>query len=511
MNISAPTLEDFREHALTLKLNLSDDELEAYRALMEPSIDLYRILDDAEDTVLHPKYPRGSVVRPDTAENPLNGWASKVEVKGADSGPLAGRTVVLKDNICLAGAPMLNGAQAMEGYVPESDATVVTRVLDAGGTIIGKAHCEYLCTSGGSHSGSWGAVRNPHKPAHSSGGSSSGCGVLVATGEADMAIGCDQGGSIRIPASYCGIVGMKPTHGLVPYTGMGAIEATMDHTGPMTKNVTDNALLLSVLAGADGLDPRQRAPIVKDYLADIEGCVKGMRIGLVTEGFTMPNAEEDISANVRKAAKEFSELGAVVEEVSIPMHAISAAVWMPITMEGAVRSMFYSHGLPTLPRSFYPVDLLDYMSEHSDILGGLPGPTKALLLLGEHMHSRYHGRYYAKAQNQVQRAIAAYDAALSNYDVLVMPTAPMKPQELPDEDASLETLSKCAFDPLINTAIFDATGHPALSMPCGMSDGLPVGLMMIGKHYDEPTIYRVARALEKHLAIDLVPGVVQEK
>ena len=189
---------------------------------------------------------------------------SRPTIKGAASGKLAGKTIALKDNICLAGVPMMNGASTLEGYTPDIDATIVTRILDAGGTIVGKTHCEYFCFSGGSHTNATGPVHNPHSMGYSAGGSSSGSGVVVATGEADMAIGGDQGGSIRIPASFCGIYGMKATHGLVPYTGVMPIEITLDHTGPMTRNVRDNALLLEVLAGADGLDPRQIAPKVAE-------------------------------------------------------------------------------------------------------------------------------------------------------------------------------------------------------------------------------------------------------
>ena len=161
----------------------------------------------------------------------------------------------MKDNICLAGVPMMNGASTLEGYVPDVDATVVQRILDAGGTIVGKSVCEYFCFSGGSHTSSSGPVHNPHRQGYSAGGSSSGSAALVAAGEVPMALGGDQGGSIRMPASFCGIYGMKPTHGLVPYTGIMPIELTIDHTGPMTATVEDNALLLEVLAGPDGLDP----------------------------------------------------------------------------------------------------------------------------------------------------------------------------------------------------------------------------------------------------------------
>src|SRR4029434_5411884 len=168
-------------------------------------------------------------------------------------------------NVCLAGVPMMNGASTLEGYVPDVDATIVTRILDAGGTIVGKVHCEYFCFSGGSHTGAAGPVHNPRRMGYSAGGSSSGSAVVVAAGEVDMALGGDQGGSIRIPSSFCWPYGMRPAHGLVPSTGIMPIELTLDHTGPMTRTVADNALLLEVIAGPDGLDPRQMGCTVDMY------------------------------------------------------------------------------------------------------------------------------------------------------------------------------------------------------------------------------------------------------
>jgi amidase len=175
----------------------------------------------------------------------------------------------------LAGVPMMNGASTLEGYTPDTDATIVTRILDGRHQSSASIHCEYFCFSGGSHTCAAGPVHNPHKMGYSAGGSSSGSAVVVATGEADMAIGGDQGGSIRIPSAFSGTYGMKGTYGLVPYTGVMPIELTIDHTGPMTANVRDNALLLEVLAGADGLDPRQ-TPKVAKYTAELDGGVKGL-------------------------------------------------------------------------------------------------------------------------------------------------------------------------------------------------------------------------------------------
>ena len=199
----------------------------------------------------------------------------KTSIKGRPGGKLAGRRIALKDNVCLAGVPMMIGADILEGYVPDVDATIVERILDAGGEIAGKAVCEYYCVSGGSHTSATGPVQNPRKPGYSAGGSSSGSAALVAAGDVDMAIGGDQAGSIRIPASHCGIVGLKPTYGLVPYTGIAPLEITLDTCGPMTADVRDNALLLEVIAGPDGIDSRQCA----SQAAALHRCARRRRQG----------------------------------------------------------------------------------------------------------------------------------------------------------------------------------------------------------------------------------------
>jgi amidase len=228
--------------------------------------------------------------------------------------------------VCLAGVPMMIGAGLLEGYVPEVDATVVERILDAGGEIAGKAVCEYYCVSGGSHTSVSGPVHNPRKRGYTTGGSSSGSAALVAAGDVDMAIGGDQAGSIRIPASHCGIVGLKPTFGLVPYTGIAPLEITLDTCGPMTANVRDNALLLEVIAGPDGIDSRQRGIPAGRYSEAIDGGVKGLRVGVLKEGFGHPNSEADVDARVREAGARLAKLGAVVEDVSVAMHGLGFAM-----------------------------------------------------------------------------------------------------------------------------------------------------------------------------------------
>src|SRR2546426_536114 len=418
MPVTRPTVAQVRALADDLGFTLSDADAQSFLGLMAGSFAAYDAVAAMPDHVPAVRYPRTPGYRPEGAENRYNAWYVKTTVKGTQTGKLAGKTIVLKDNVCLAGVPMMNGASTLEGYVPDVDATIVTRMLDAGGTIVGKAHCEYFCFSGGSHTCAAGPVHNPRKPGYSAGGSSSGSAALVAAGEVDMAIGGDQGGSIRIPASYCGIYGMKPTHGLVPYTGIMPIELTLDHAGPMTATVADNALLLEVLAGADGLDPRQYAP----------------RTAPCTEA---------------------------------------------------------------LGRGLYVTSLIDAHSAWRRRADELSDTLKLSMLLGHYFVKHHRGHFYAKAQNLSRKLRDAYDAALADFDVLVMPTLPLKATPLPPADAPREVSIQRAFEMISNTAPFDATGHPAMSVPCGQSDGLPIGLMLIGKHWEESTIYRAAHAFEQ--------------
>lgn len=497
MSIRRPTLEQMRSLVGGLHMSMGDREIMDYMSLMEATFEAYDVVAGMPDNLPQVKYPRTPGYRPPASENPMNAWYVKSEVRGAHTGPLAGRKVVLKDNVCLAGVPMMNGASTLEGYTPDVDATVVTRILDAGGTIVGKAHCEYFCLSGGSHTNATGPVHNPWKMGYIAGGSSSGSGALVGAGEVDMAIGGDQGGSIRMPASFCGAYGMKPTHGLVPYTGVMPIEPTIDHAGPITQNVRDNALLLEVIAGEDGLDPRQYAPSIDRYTEALRQGVSGMRIGIVREGFGRAESESDVDEKVRVAARRFRDLGATVEDISVPMHMQGQAIWTPIALEGLTDIMMHGNGFATGWKGLYVTSLLDYHSNWRARADELSKSLKISMFVGEYMLKHHRGHYYAKAQNLSRRLRAAYDAALGQYDLLLMPTMPMKAQPLPPSDAPLALYIQRAFEMIGNTCPFDTTGHPAMTIPCGLSEGLPIGMMLIGRHYRESTIYRAAAAFER--------------
>ena len=497
MPVKRPTLQQMRDLVSGLHMSMSDQDIQEYMGLMEGTFQAYDRVDALPDYLPTVKYPRTPGYRPSGEENRLNAWYIKTEIRGAASGPLSGKAVVLKDNICLAGVPMMNGSSTLEGYVPDIDATVVSRILDAGGTILGKAHCEYFCLSGGSHTNAKGPVHNPYRMGYIAGGSSSGCGALVGAGEVAMAIGGDQGGSIRIPAAFSGAYGMKPTHGLVPYTGIMPIEATIDHAGPITSSVADNALLLEVIAGADGLDPRQYAPRVDQYTAALGRGVQGLRIGVVKEGFGLPNSEKGVDAKVRRVAERLAKLGAVVEEISLPEHLDGTAIWTPIAMEGLQAQMMNGNGMGFNWGGLYTTSLLDRHANWRSRANELSSSLKISMFIGEYFIKHYGGRYYAKAQNLARMLRKAYDVQLATRDLLLMPTLPITAQPIPSADASISEIIQRAFEMVSNTAPFDATGHPAMSVPCGLVDGLPVGVMLIGRHWGERVIYQAAHALEQ--------------
>ena len=494
-----PTIEQLRAIGGMYGLHLSEAELEAFRRLMSASFASYHRIDQLAEPALPVRYARTGGYRPEALENPLGAWYQKCSIKGAASGPLAGKRIAIKDNVCVAGVPMMNGSSVLEGYVPDSDATIVTRILDAGGEIVGKAVCENMSFSGSSFTASTGPVQNPHRPDYSAGGSSSGSAALVVSGACDMAIGGDQGGSITIPSCWCGAYGLKPTYGLVPYTGIFPIELTLDHTGPIAASAADVALLLEVIAGEDGLDPRQNGVRPQAYTSALRGDTAGVRIGIVSEGFDWPEfSERDVDEMVEAAARRFSETGSQVDTLSIPMHRDGKHIWQAIMTEGAAALMVRGNALGTNWKGHYTTSLLHAyararVSEADDFFETLKFTT----LLGHYMHERYHGRYYAKAQNLARVLARAYDDALQTVDLLVMPTTPIKATRLLRSDASLEEKVARAGEMNGNNCPFNVTGHPVMTVPCGLSGGLPVGMMLVGRRGEDATVLRAAHAFEQ--------------
>ena len=498
--LTVPNADEIRSTAAALNLDLSAQEVEMFGAFMEPMIADYQTVDAMEAPALPVKYPREAGYRPDAGENTHNAWYYKSEIKGAASGKLAGKTVVIKDNVSVAGVPMMNGAQVWEGFTPSEDATVVTRVLDEGGTILGKAVCENFCFSGGSHTSATGPVRNPHNPEFMAGGSSSGCAALLVAGECDLAVGGDQGGSVRMPSSFSGTCGIKPSYGLVPYTGAFAIEQSVDHLGPMAMSSADCALLLEVMAGYDdGLDPRQN-PLLepKAYRDALTGDAKGLKIGIVKEGFATPVSEPDVDEMVMQAAKRFTEAGAEVAEISIPIHANASSIMFASMLEGTLATFNEFSGAGTIAKGHFQLDAIAFYEQvRKSRARELPVTVKTVLLFALAMRNRYGIYYSAKAQNLVRTVRAEYDRALSSCDILLMPTTAMKALRIPPEDASEVEIMTAALPMIGNTAPFDATGHPSMSVPAGFSKGLPVGMMLTGRYGEDDVVLRAGDAFEQ--------------
>jgi amidase len=498
MALMPPTNKDLAEIADRYRLGLGPADIEQFREIIAGAVASY----DAVERMYQesrPEPPDRPYRWPDAAQNELGAWYVTTELRTAEDGPLAGRRVAIKDNIAVAGLPMMNGSATVEGFIPRRDATVVTRLLGAGATITGKAVCEDLCFSGGSHTSRTGPVLNPWNRSRSAGGSSSGSAALVAAGHADMALGGDQGGSVRIPSAYCGTVGHKPTHGLVPYTGAFPIENTIDHLGPITRTVHDAALMLGVLAGRDGLDPRQRAEhLPGDFLTGLEGGATGLRIAVVAEGFGIPGlSQPGVDGCVRAAIRTLETAGASVREISLPWHRDGLHVWNVIATDGAVNQMIDGNGYGMNAPGLYDPELIEHYARGRREHGALMSESlKLTMLCGRYAIDRGDGRHYAMARNLALELAAAYDAALADADVLVLPTLPVVASPLPAADAGREEKLARSLEMIANTAPFDVTGHPATSVPAGLSDGLPVGLMIVGRHLADGTCLRVARAFE---------------
>ena len=503
MSIVGPSSVELAEIASNLGFHLDDGDITAFRGMMRGALDAYAALDLLPDALPQPRYARLPGFVPAIADNPFGAFARVTEIAGAASGPLAGKRIVVKDCICVAGVPIMNGSATFEGYVPEIDATVVTRMLDAGATIVGKAANEDFCFSGGSHTNARYPVDNPHRPGFTAGGSSSGSGALVGGSAVDMALGTDQGGSVRIPASCCGVVGMKATFGLVPCTGNLGMEYGLDHIGPLTRTVADNALLLEVIAGPDGLDSRQGnwgSCKTDHYTSDLDSGVDGLRIGILKETFDLPQSDARVDEMVRGAVAAFAKLGAKVETISVPLHRFGGAIWMPRAAEGCLATMFHGNGFGFGPSGVYLPSAMQRQAMWRGQSNRLADTVKIGMLVGEYMSRAYGGRYYGRAQNLARLLIDSYDQALSRVDILASPTVPFPPPRRPAPDASREEAVNTAFGMTVNTAAFNVTGHPSLSMPCGWIDGLPIGLMLTGRRFDERLLYRGAAALEGHLA-----------
>lgn len=500
MALRKPSAEDLRRLAAANHFDVTNEEVDTYLSLIPDMFAALDSLDQAPSNLPTITYrDRDSGRRPSRQADPLNAIVRRCSVKGAQSGKLAGKRLGIKDNVCIAGVPMTCASSVLKDYVPDIDATIISRILDAGGEITAVLNMDNFAFSGGGDTSAYGPTRNPHNPDHLAGGSSGGSGAALFYDDIDMTIGGDQGGSIRIPASWCGVVGLKPTHSLVPYTGIVGIDATFDHAGPMARSVADVALLLEVIAGKDPLDPRQYEVPVQPYTQALGKDIRSLRIGVVKEGFGTSVSEPDVDTKVREAVKALQELDAIVQDVSIPAHTEAGGITWAMISEG-MAALARGSGVGYHWNGLYNESLANTLGKSLKAQAqDLPHQVKFVVMIGSYLNQAYHGRLYAKAQNQRRALRAAYDAILEKVDVLVMPTTPNKAHRY-DPQRSLRELIDHGWNMLGNTAPFDMTGHPSLSVPCGKSQGLPVGLMITGRHFDDATLLRIGHAFEQQMA-----------
>jgi amidase len=496
MSFTPPNRSDVESIAEELNISLNSQEIGRIHDYLAPFAQGYEFLDTQDDALPPILAPRREHRRPGADENAFGAWYVRTAITAVEAGPLRGKTVAIKDNICVAGVPMMDGAAMLEGLVPDIDAPAVTRLLRAGAEIAGKSVCEFMCMSGGSATASNGPVDNPRKRGYSTGGSSSGSAALVAAGEVDLALGTDQGGSVRIPASWTGVVGMKATRGVVPYTGGVPMETSIDYIGPLTRTVEDNALVLEVLAGKFDEPTGEPVGYTREYAARLGDPIDGLRIGVMKEGFGHPLSEPDVDECVRAAVARLAAAGAKLSEVSVPEHLTGPAIWGAIVTDG-VWSTLRLNGLGYNYEGVYSPALFRAMNGWQNKIDAMPTNAKVLMVLGKYME-RYKGYYYGKAKNLVSTLRGGYRRAFSSCDLLLMPTTVQKagPNPQPGDDNYIDALMAQAFNNTLNACQFNATGYPALSLPCGMRDGLPVGLMLVGPDHCEDRIYQAAYALQ---------------
>jgi len=496
MDLRAPTEAEVRQLGEELQLDLTDTEVTAFRERIADGLAAYETVRSRAGTRTGSPDRRLDAGHRVREGDPYNAWITRCEIAGAEAGPLDGWDIAVKDNVAVAGVEMTCGSQVMEGYVPTADATIVSRLLEAGGRIVGKTNMDDMAFTGNGHSSAFGPTLNPHDPEHVSGGSSGGSAIAVAEDQVEVGIGADQGGSIRVPAAWCGVVGHKPTHGLVPYTGIAGIENTIDHVGPIASDVRTVGLVLSVLAGKDPADPRQPDEVPEPNCTDIDGDPETLSVAVVEEGFTRPEAEEAVNERINDGLSDLAAAGATVDHVSVPMHDDAADIYTVALAEGTVAA-FRGEGVGHNWRGHYDTGWVEAFGKFRRAQGGdFPPSYKYNLLLGAYTSQQYHSKYYAEAMNLRSELRTAYDDLLAEYDVLAMPTTPQRPNEyVPDQD--IHSFLDDAWGCLANACPFNATGHPALSVPVDPLGDLPVGVMLVGEHFDDATVLEAGRALER--------------
>jgi aspartyl-tRNA(Asn)/glutamyl-tRNA(Gln) amidotransferase subunit A len=412
---------------------------------------------------------------------------------GDDPGPLTGVPIGVKDIICTAGVRTTAGSRILEHFVPAYDATVVARLKRAGAVILGKLNCDEFAMGSSNENSAYGVTRNPWSTNHVPGGSSGGSGAAVAAREVPASLGTDTGGSIRLPAAFCGVVGIKPTYGRVSRSGVIAYASSLDQVGPFARDVGDAAVVLEAIAGHDPADSTASPRPVPSYGDALASGVRGLRLGLPKEYF-VEGMQPEVDAAVRAAVGELERLGAVVELVSLPHTEYAIATYYLIATAEASSNLARYDGVRYGLRESGPGGSLAEMYEHSRA-AGFGTEVKRRIMLGTYaLSAGYYDAYYLKAQ-QVRTLIRRdFEHAFARCDALVTPVAPTTAFRIGEKTD--DPLTMYLSD--ILTISVNLAGLPGLVVPCGADRaGLPVGLQIIGQPFDEATVLRIGAAYEQ--------------
>jgi aspartyl-tRNA(Asn)/glutamyl-tRNA(Gln) amidotransferase subunit A len=411
--------------------------------------------------------------------------------RGEDPGRLAGVPIAVKDVIVTKGVKTTCGSRMLAEYIPPYDATAIIRLEEAGGVILGKTNCDEFAMGSSNENSAFGPVRNPVAPDRVPGGSSGGSAAVVAQGTAVVSLGSDTGGSIRQPASFCGIVGVTPTYGRVSRYGLTAFASSLDHIGPFARNVKDSATLLSVISGRDLADSTSAEAPVPDYSTLLTGAVKGLKLGLPNEYLKHLTGES--SGLIGRGVEQFKKLGCEVREISLPATEHAIACYYIIATAEASSNLARYDGVRYTSRSASSETLSDmYRNSRGE---GFGPECKRRIMLGTYVLSAgYYDAYYLKAQ-KVRTLIARdFSNAFQEVDAIVAPVSPFPAFKLGEkvDDPLAMYLSD------IFTITGSLAGIPCMSVPCGnTAEGLPVGMQILTKHFDEATMFRLAGAFEQ--------------
>jgi aspartyl-tRNA(Asn)/glutamyl-tRNA(Gln) amidotransferase subunit A len=418
--------------------------------------------------------------------------------RGEKLGSLGGVPIAIKDNICTDGIRTTCASKMLMDFIPPYDATVIKKLKENDAIIIGKTNMDEFAMGSSTENSAFKSTKNPWDLERVPGGSSGGSAAAVSSGLAPISLGSDTGGSVRQPAAFCGVVGLKPTYGLVSRFGLIAFGSSLDQIGPLSRTVADCALTLEVIQGEDPLDcTTQRETSQRTYLDKLDEGVHGLRIGIPKEFFTT-GLDEEISLSIKESIKHFEMLGAIVEEMSIPITVEGLSAYYIISSAEASSNLARFDGIRYgyRPNEFDKIDELIEVSR-TEAFGN---EVKRRIMLGTYaLSSGYYDAYYNRAQKLKLKIKDQFKSIFEKYDIILSPTSPILPFKCGEKNNNpLEMYLADIYTININLA-----GIPALSMPCGFSNsGLPIGLQIIGPALGEDKIFKAAYALEQALKIN---------